>query len=57
MDGYARHAINQELIAKGIDPNAGPSNRERLFFKIAPPIFAVIFYGAIGFLCYSALAG
>ena len=57
MDGYARHAINQELIAKGIVRYAGESTRVRLFLTIAPPIFAVIFYGAIGFLCYSALAG
>jgi len=49
MNGYEKAEIRAKMIASGIDPDAGPSPRERLVFKYGMPILAFIFYGALGY--------
>jgi len=50
MNGYHKAEDRAKMIARGIDPDALPSRNERLFFKIAPPIFAVVFWGGLALL-------
>ena len=51
MDAYTKQALRE----RGLDPKAKPSAREKLFFKIVPPIFAILFYGGFGYVIYSSL--
>jgi len=57
MDGYTRAAIREELIAKGIDPDAPPWKYENAVLTTAAVIFSILFWGGLIWLGYHSIVG